>query len=634
MLRFLVPPVAFNQSPREWLAALEGAGAASLAVTIAAALHDDSPKLLIPAGSSLEAELLLDDLTQMENKLVEVGLMPFGVNEPPPMSWGDAAENAVSLLAAVVRMRRLTGSSNSAQAEATLEPRTGQRDKPPVDSFQPVKVATKSADLALAVDPMVVESLTTVRALRNEHLRDSPFKSLTGSSMLERDAALPGELAHFLATYGQASSAYLVSNGMAIAELRGPGVPTALAGVRAHLLRRASMLVDEHFGAERAWSMRAEAERLALSMLTGSGSGDSPSVALEETMVKLLGGSRPHPSAEVDDEGGSISAGTLGTVSGPESQWSVRVAYPRWARGVAKAMGPILLARWGMDQSTSSSLRPSDLLGDEGDFGVAAAIHKVPHNLPVENFRSICRYLTSELARATNRHRREPGSPLPDIPAIVKTMSVDVFSKRMLDYKFALKVEEKNASLIDRLTQLEARMEHHRPRGEEGGSTSRHGGEKTSSQGNKRKNREGGAEGSTTAGRGKTQDAGEHGAGAHKGGAAGGEKAKSGTGDAARETSSRDRQAQQGTDEAIESMMGAVRALQTAVRARLALPSFKNNGDKEPCAWKALAGTCSKAGCTSCQSKVSMPEDLIAEVKARCKPSVFGQRAKPASGSA
>ena len=81
-------------------------------------------------------------------------------------------------------------------------------------------------------------------------------------------------------------------------------------------------------------------------------------------------------------------------------------------------------------------------------------------------------------------------------------------------------------------------------------------------------------------------------------------------------------------------MMGAVKALQTAVRARLALPSFKNNGDREPCAWKALAGVCSKSGCASCQSKVTMPEDLIAEVKARCKPTVFGQGAKTTPNSA
>lgn len=81
-----------------------------------------------------------------------------------------------------------------------------------------------------------------------------------------------------------------------------------------------------------------------------------------------------------------------------------------------------------------------------------------------------------------------------------------------------------------------------------------------------------------------------------------------------------------GADGRIESMMGAVRALQTAVRTRLGLPSYKNNGEKEPCAWRALAGTCSKQGCGSCRSKVPMPEDLIAEVRAKCKASIFGQQ--------
>lgn len=381
--------------------------------------------------------------------------------------------------------------------------------------------------------------------------------------------------------------------------------------------------------------MRAEAEKLALSMLTGSGGGDSPSVALEEIMVKLLGGSKPHPTAEVDDEGGSISAGTMGTVSGPESQWSVRVAYPRWARGVAKAMGPILLARWMVDRPAEPPLQMSELLGDEGDFGVAAAIHKVPHNLPIENFRSICRYLPSELARATNRHRREPGSPMPDILSIVGTMSVEVFSKRMLDYKFALKVEERNASLVARLTQLEARLEGQSARGGGQGGHPRPGGEKiyAHTQTRKRKERDGGVEEAAPPAhrRARTTDETSE---PHKGRGTHPEYEGQRAGEAAPETTPRERVTTQGADNKIESMMGAVRALQTAVRARLALPSYRNNGDKEPCAWKALAGACSKMGCASCRSKVAMPEDLIAEVRAKCRASVFGQQARQASGSA
>ena len=56
-------------SPKDWLAALEGAGASSLAKTVAAALYEDTAKLLIPAGSPLEAGLLLDDLSKIDAHL-------------------------------------------------------------------------------------------------------------------------------------------------------------------------------------------------------------------------------------------------------------------------------------------------------------------------------------------------------------------------------------------------------------------------------------------------------------------------------------------------------------------------------------------------------------------------------------
>lgn len=73
-----------------------------------------------------------------------------------------------------------------------------------MDSFQPIEVASKLADTALAVDPSVVDALTTLHTLRSEHVRDSPFKSLTSSSMgTTGHSALPGELRHFLSTYGQ-----------------------------------------------------------------------------------------------------------------------------------------------------------------------------------------------------------------------------------------------------------------------------------------------------------------------------------------------------------------------------------------------------------------------------------------------
>lgn len=177
----------------------------------------------------------------------------------------------VAVMAATLRMtceRRTTPAQR--HQESILKPRTGVKEKAPADSFQPLKVASKAADTMSAVDPILIEALSTLPALRSEHLRDSPFKSLTTSSTRERDEALSGELVHFITTYGQAASAYLVSNGMTLAELRGPGIPTALAGLRAHLLRRAISLVDDQFGAERASTMRSEADRLALSMLSCS----------------------------------------------------------------------------------------------------------------------------------------------------------------------------------------------------------------------------------------------------------------------------------------------------------------------------------------------------------------------------
>lgn len=630
ILRFLIPASETDISPKDWLAALEGAGATALAKTMAAALHDDSSKMSIPPGTPLEADLLLDDLARVEQELGQANLLPFDVNCPTPSDWDEAAENAVTLMAATVRLtRERRSTAPQREREAILEPRTGTKEKAPIDSFQPIKVASKGADMAGAVDPIIVEALTTMPTLRSEHLRSSPFKSLTSSSTEERDAALPGELVHFLSSYGQAASAYLVSNGMSLAELRGPGVPTALAGVRAHLLRKATSLVDEHFGAERASAMRSEAERLSLSMLTASGGSDTTTTALEETLVKLLGGSRPHPTAEIDDEGGSVSAGTLGAITGPEGQWSVRSAYPRWARGVAKAMGPVLLAARVVYSSDTVSYPISAVLGEDGDFGVAAALNRIPHNLPVESVRSICRYFPSELARAALHHRREPGAPLPDVRLIVETMAKDVFSKRMLDHKFAEKVAKENAALTERLAKVEAKLSTSGQRGEQSSSSSNKataGGEKTSAKYNSKKRPH--SEKSSEAAAGSE---------ASQRGKSGNTQTSDNTSTTAGTTpeSSAATKSSPSTGTGIETMMGAVKALQTLVRTRLSLPIYHDNGEKEPCAWHALAGRCkNQASCKSCKGKMEMPSDLIEEVKSKCKPGVFNSSKKQADKSA
>lgn len=68
----------------------------------------------------------------------------------------------------------------------------------------------------------------------------------------------------------------------------------------------------------------------------------------------------------------------------------------------------------------------------------------------------------------------------------------------------------------------------------------------------------------------------------------------------------------------LTSRLDAVRALQDLARKRLGLPADRNNGRDEPCAWVALDGECLKRGCYSCAGKLTMPEDLVRTVKARC----------------
>lgn len=68
----------------------------------------------------------------------------------------------------------------------------------------------------------------------------------------------------------------------------------------------------------------------------------------------------------------------------------------------------------------------------------------------------------------------------------------------------------------------------------------------------------------------------------------------------------------------ITSKLDAVRALQALVRERLQLPTDRANGKAEPCAWAALYGECNKKGCESCAGKLTMPEDLVKTVQAKC----------------
>ena len=260
--------------------------------------------------------------------------------------WREAARNARTLLSAYsVCFRERKG---QAAAEAVAEVGAGgerPRERPPPDSFEVVEVASRAADKQLAVPADMLQGVTSLAALRREHARESSFKDLVSSSQARRDREIAGELQYFVAQYGQEAAAYLVSNGMSVGRVRGAGVPTSLAGARGHLERCARTWVDSVFGRERAadGQYAAEAHRLSLSVLTGVVTGDGPEAA-EAAIVQLLGGSKPNERADIRREGGSVSDGTLGSLTGEAAHFSVRTAYHLWAQGVALCLGRVLVA--------------------------------------------------------------------------------------------------------------------------------------------------------------------------------------------------------------------------------------------------------------------------------------------------
>lgn len=235
---------------------------------------------------------------------------------------------------------------------------------------------------------------------------------------------------------------------MVVGNLRGCGVPVALVGLRTHLFRRAMERVERQFGAERVAARASEARRLALSLLCGAFHNPSEGVA-EKLIVTYFGGSRTHEDAEADDEDGSLLAGTVGVWEGEAGSFSVRLAYSRWARGLALCLGEVLRA--GLPREGDGGI-----LGPELDFGVEAALSKMPHNLPTEKLRSICRYMTSQLTTKTNAYRAVPGASLLDVAGIVEHVAGPVFKSRFADHRFELKAAECASMLDKRIKALES----------------------------------------------------------------------------------------------------------------------------------------------------------------------------------
>lgn len=468
-----------------------------------------------------------------------------------------------------------------------------------MEAYEEVVATTKAGEREAAVSAELLQELSADATLRREFCRPSVFASLATSTTTQRDNALAGELSYYLTTYRQGASAYLVSNGMSTTKLRGRGVPASLAGLRTHLHLRASAWVENQFGSARAHERRAEVHKLAVSLSTGTFMGESDSKRAEHFIVPLLGGSRPHPRAEIDEEGGSVNAGTLGTLEGEGAQASIRQAYRAWAQGLGRAMGPVLLAV-AQVEAPDRTLPAAAVLGELADFNVDAALQMIPQSMPIPAFLSVCRFLTSQIATAALYHRSEPGAPLPQVVLLVERMVSDVFPSRYHDVRYETHAQRAVAALEAKLA---ARWSSPNPTA----STPPSG--KPPRVGSRAKAEQ------TTA----TTGAAPATPLTPVPPSTAAPSPSSGTSGAQRPP----RQSGEQTTGTHLTRLDAIRDLQSQVRARLQLPMMRNNGASEPCAWKALAGVCTGKNCLPCTSVVPMPHDLLQDVQQRCAPGLF-----------
>lgn len=93
--------------------------------------------------------------------------------------------------------------------------------------------------------------------------------------------------------------------------------------------------------------------------------------------MTLLGGSAPGEDAEIEEEGASISAGTLGKTSGEEAAAAIRDAFSVWAEGMGMVLG----------------VMPGVSPGPRADFGMQAMLRRVKGRVKDETLLSVCRYV-------------------------------------------------------------------------------------------------------------------------------------------------------------------------------------------------------------------------------------------------
>jgi len=480
-----------------------------------------------------------------------------------------------------------------------------------------VNEATTNSLKILAVSAGVINSLTTDAALRGERLRGSPFETLTGHTRDELDAAIPGELDYFVGMYGQAATAYLVSNSRSLDEVSGKGIPVALVGVRRHLWLRALRWVTDVYGERRATRRKADVEKLALSLLAGAVPAEPVGTEGEKLIIELLGGSKPHKGAEVEREGGSLTTGTTGKLVGDAAHYSVRAAYRKWAKGLALCMGEVLSAARGRDADKTA------VVGKEGDFGVEAAFQNVPEDLPAERLRSIGRYLLEEIHVACGLHRSEPGNALPDITAIVAEMGGEVFQYRRQEHQLESLAQAAAAKIADTLSERLKAVEAKQGPGAAGKADATHRKapvrSAASSSGAKFGDGRQGDEKSFMQPKPGTKKNAKPSAGTA------GAELDDGAVTATAKTAARalEESATGDQDGPLESRVKAVAALQAKFRKSVGAPIFRRMDEKEPCAWLALGGACKDKKCKPCSSGLTFTAEMIQAVRARCSAGLF-----------
>lgn len=562
------------------------------------------------AGSPFEAISLLRNIEEVFADVLSAAPSFAFMDRPPAQNWDEAVTAVQALLnkySSVFRTKRHRVEQETTQTAPSSGAHDLTDEKLPIGSYKQVPTAPL-AERAGACDAQLIEDIASAAVLRREFIRSSPFCSST-TTTAERDNALAGEIAHFCSTYGQPTTAYIFSNGMAQTALSGHGVPMALAAIRLHLLARITRLIQSTIGFERALDMHVKCTRLSVSFLTG--------LVVVEDCVTLLGGSAPHEDAEIRREGGATSTGTLGSTSGADAQLSIREAFALYGQGLHMVFESF------PGVATSGT-----------DFGIHARLKTIPRETSIDKLLSVCRYMTAQVGKGLYQHRTVRDAPLPDICKIIVQATTIVFQQRDLDQRTEERAAAMAAPLLARIEKLEAA--------------------------------------SAAAAKAASSKAGSPSAPATQGKQRGAAAGKSAPRSQARHTQNADARGEQtrpfgstqqvpsaheaaqqfmaslqsdpdapplqsligspepssGGDDKISTRLLALQELSGMYRQHVGMTEPKGNPSQEPCAYKALFGNCGQSDCQRCASGKSFPQHMVDAVRNRCEPRVLAAASK------